>query len=450
MTSELCLYFAGIFLSFSLQIALAYIACSLLHRVLSRPGHRFAVWMAFLAASGGYWIALASWNSSVFLFTGAGPASVADPNSVSASYAPFLVPLSWSRRILVASAVLAVAYVAIFLLLIMVSFWRRLRLRLVLRHGRPASSALLHLFETSCRDLGISRCDLIVLPGIASPSTVGWLRPRVLLPAVCEEIGPTPRLAHVLYHELAHVARRDYLWAGLSELFCHLLFFHPAAWRAKKVMLLQRELACDSSVIEACPDHRADYADSLAYFVRLRMLEAKAGVGLDFAASASNLGRRVRFILAGPPSLSWWNRASRAAIGLAVMTALAVLAPALTVFLAFARPLSAAVAPQTQAATVRPVLHKLRPSPTGTIPVQEISRIQARGSVSETPAYLLAAGREPGGSQDRGGLNRPWRELDPSLNRPSVSDVVRDAVTILRAPASDHDHDRDRNGRLTR
>jgi beta-lactamase regulating signal transducer with metallopeptidase domain len=449
MTSELCLYLAGILFSFFLQIAVAYLACSLLNRVLSRPGQRFAVWMLFLAASSGYWIALASWHAGVFLFNGAGQAPVAEPNSITASSTPFLVPFSWSRRILVASEALAAAYVAIFLLLIMVFFWRRLRLRLLLRYGQPASSALHQLFETTCRDLGISRCDLMVLPGIASPSTVGWLRPRILLPSVCEEIGPTRRLAHVLYHELAHVARRDYLWAGLSELFCHLLFFHPAAWRAKKSMLLERELACDSSVIEARPDHRADYADSLAYFVRLRMLEAKAAVGLDFAAAASNLGTRVRFILAGPPSLPWWNRASRAAIGLAVMSALAVAAPALTVFLAFTRPLSAAVAPQTQAATARPGLRKLHPSAAGTIPLQEISRIQARDSVGETPAYSLTGSRERGGSQDRGVLNRPWRELDTSVTPPSVSDVVRDAVTILRAPASDHDRDRDRNGRLT-
>jgi beta-lactamase regulating signal transducer with metallopeptidase domain len=448
MTSELCLYFAGTFLSFSLQSTVAYIACSLLNRVLNRPGQRFAVWMAFLAASGGYWLALASWNAPVFLSAGLAP--VAEPKSVSVISAPFLVPLAWSHRILVTSEVLAAAYVAIFSLLMVVSFWRRLRLRLVLRHGRPASSALLRFFETTCRDLGILRCDLVVLPGIASPSTVGWLRPRVLLPSVCEEIGPTPRLAHVLCHELAHVARRDYLWAGLSELFCHLLFFHPAAWRAKKLMLLERELACDSAVIEARPDHRADYADSLAYFVRLRMIEEKARVGLDFAAAASNLGKRVRFILAGSPSLPWWNRASRAALGLAVMTALAVVAPALTVFLAFARPLPPAASPQTELATGRPVHRSLRSSAAGATPVQEISRIHAQVSVGETPAYSLTGSRERGGSQDRGALNRPWRELDTSVTPPSVSDVVRDAVTIIRAPASDHDRDRDRNGRLTR
>ncbi|HEY6274499.1 MAG TPA: M56 family metallopeptidase [Terriglobales bacterium] len=447
MSSELSLYFAGIALSFFLQVAVAYIACSLLNRVLSRPGQRFAIWMAFLAASAAYWIALAGWNTRFFFLPHADHAPVGAANG-SAIATPLVFPLAWSRRILTASEVLAASYVAIVLVLIMISLMRHVRLRLLLRHARQASSPLVELFETTSRGLGISQCDLSVMSGITSPATVGWLRPHVLLPAVCEEIGPTPKLADVLHHELAHVARRDYLWAGLSDLFCHLLFFHPAAWRAKRLMLFERELACDCAVVEAYPEHRADYADSLAYFVRLRMLEEKAGVGLDFAASASSLGRRVRFILAGPPRLSWWNRAWRAATGLAVMSAFAVVAPAITVLFAFAHPTPAALLSPVETAEASHADRKLHSIPArNTIPVQQISRIQAGSSVRGVSTYSLASGRVNGSlSSER---DRPWRALDPSLNRPSFSDVLRDAVTILRPPLGDHDRDRDRNGRLT-
>jgi beta-lactamase regulating signal transducer with metallopeptidase domain len=447
MTSDLSLYFVGIFLSFSLQVAAGYLACSLLNRVVTRPRQRFAVWMAFLAASGMYWVALAVWSARIFLHPAAGGVELAagaggsSPMSMS-----YLVPLAWSRSVLVVSKVVFAVYLVVVALLMFSFLCRRVRLRLVLRHARPASESLLPVLETACRDLGISHCELVVLPGIASPATVGWLRPRILLPSVCEEIGPSPRLAAVLQHELAHVARRDYLWAGLSELLCHILFFHPAVWRAKKRMFFERELACDSAVIETHPDRRADYADSLAFFVRLRMLEEKTGVGLDFAASSSSLGKRVRFILAGPPSLPWWNQASRAAAGLAVMGAFAVVLPAITVFLAFARPVAAAIPSQPSTTPRRPAARKLRPNPVAdSSPVQEISRIQARSAIPKPQAYTPTNGDDVLGSG--GPLDHPWRERSSSLNHPSVSDVVRDTVTILR-PGPDRDHEHERNGRL--
>jgi beta-lactamase regulating signal transducer with metallopeptidase domain len=450
MTSDLSLYFAGIFLSFILQVAAGYVACSLLSRALTRPRQRFAVWMCFLAASGAYWIGLAVWSARVFLSPAAGGGELASGAAGSSPMAlSYVVPLAWSSSVLVVSKVVVAVYVVVVALLMFSFLWRRLRLRLVLRHGRPAPNSLLPLLEPACRDLGLSPCELVVLPGITSPATVGWLRPKILLPAVCEEMGPTPRLADVLQHELAHVARRDYLWAGLTDLLCQMLFFHPAVWHAKKRMFFERELACDCAVIEGRPDRRADYADSLAFFVRLRMLEERGAVGLDFAASTSSLGKRVRFILAGPPSLPWWKRASRQAAGLAVMGVFAVVLPATTVFLAFAKPVSAAIPSQPHTPVKHLAVRKLRPNPApDSTPVQKISRIQALDAVSEPQTYRLNEAGGVAGSDDRGALDR-WSEQNPSVSHPSVSDVVRDAVTIMR-PGPDRDHDQERKGRLGR
>jgi beta-lactamase regulating signal transducer with metallopeptidase domain len=448
MTSDLCLHFAGTFFSFFLQVAAGYIACSLLSRALSRPRQRFAVWMAFLAASALYWIALAGWTIRTALHPGDAPPAA----GVISGPASYLVPLAWSRSIFIASEICLAVYGVVVVLFAASFLWSRVRLRKVLRYGRPAPQALLPVFEGSCRDLGIRNCELMVLPGITSPSTVGWLRPRVLLPAVCEEIGPTQRFNDVLQHELAHVARRDYLWAGLCEIFCYVLFFHPAVWHARKLLLLERELACDSAVIESRPDERADYADSLAYFVRLRIIEENDGVGLDFASSPSSLGKRVRFILAGPRPLPWWNRASRATASVAVMGALAVTLPAITVVLAFARPVEpGSVFPATKSvALTQPNLRKPHVRSVVAEPAagQTFSRIQARGFVPETSAYSLTAGSSGSESSGFGAFQRPWREMDSSVNRPNVSDVVRSAITIIR-PGSDHDRDRVRNPRLT-
>ena len=140
---------------------------------------------------------------------------------------------------LIAIAGLAALYVSVSFLLIAASVWKHLRMRVLLRHAVEPLPSLSALFLDVSRDLRlahsrVSRTKLMVLPGLKSPATAGFLNPRILLPEVCEQIGPTPQVADVLCHELVHVARRDYLWAGLSDLVCCLLFFHPRSGRPVK------------------------------------------------------------------------------------------------------------------------------------------------------------------------------------------------------------------------
>ncbi len=287
MSAEVCLHFAATFLSYFLRVTAAFIACWMLNRLLAKPRQRFIVWMGFLVGSAAYWLELVVSEIKVLV---AGTAGVANaPVSASAIKHSFLLPLAWSHNTLITIQCLGAIYVAVSLTLIGMAVWKHVRMRLLLRHTIDASPALNALFLDISRDMHLSHREfpvtrLLVLPGLESPATAGWWTPRILLPEVCEQIGPTPQVADVLCHELVHVARRDYLWAGLSDLICCLLFFHPAAWQASKAMALQGELACDQEVLEKRPGDRADYAGSLTYFVRLRMLQEGFSLGVDFAA----------------------------------------------------------------------------------------------------------------------------------------------------------------------
>lgn len=441
MSSELSLYFAGIFLSFCVQIAAAYLSCSLLGRILHRPRHRFVVWLLFLAGCAIYWIGLVGWNLRGFTHR---QIVVGDlgPGSVTAAPSVFLVPLDWGQKLLLAGRVLVYAYLCGVMVLLAVALWRHVRLRLVLRYAQPASEALLGLFEQTREEHGVARCELLILPGLASPATAGWLRPRILLPAICEELGPNSRLSDVLRHELAHVARGDYLWASLADLICRLLFFHPAVWRAKKLARLQCELACDFAVIETRPEHRADYADSLAYFVRLRMIEERSVMGVDFAAAPSNLGSRIRFILSTPRSLPWWNRASRTIAGVVLVTTFALVVPDLRVLLAFTRPMPQ-TAPSAITTTLQPKLkHSRKPARhTPELPaIETVSRLSARSAVRETQVYSLTGNNQESGSEPAD-VSGGWRE-GTAAAQPSVVDAVRSAAIGI-AIGRGRDRDRD-------
>lgn len=85
---------------------------------------------------------------------------------------------------------------------------------------------------------------------IATPMTVGVVRPRVLLPASADAWSPA-RLRAVLVHELGHIRRRDTATQLVAQLACALYWWNPLAWFAAARLRVERELACDDLVLRA-------------------------------------------------------------------------------------------------------------------------------------------------------------------------------------------------------
>ncbi|MFI5459683.1 MAG: M56 family metallopeptidase [Isosphaerales bacterium] len=80
---------------------------------------------------------------------------------------------------------------------------------------------------------------------LATPATIGWRRPILLLPGDWREWNHAERRA-VLAHELAHVRRADFLAGLAAQLSLALHFYHPLAhWLAARLRL-EQELAADA------------------------------------------------------------------------------------------------------------------------------------------------------------------------------------------------------------
>ena len=143
-------------------------------------------------------------------------------------------------------------------------FWQRKeRLRkTATRAGLPpgveaAARQCCDLFGT--RDVAITRSMEARVP-----YTIGARHPLIVLPeAYCSTVDEA-KLLSVVGHEMAHVARRDFLTNLICELFALPISFHPFTYLLKREIDRTRELACDELVTRLVLAPRV-YARSLLW-----------------------------------------------------------------------------------------------------------------------------------------------------------------------------------------
>jgi beta-lactamase regulating signal transducer with metallopeptidase domain len=145
-------------------------------------------------------------------------------------------------------------------------------------------------------DYGIKRAvELRVADGCPVPMTWGALCPVVLLPPDAAN-WPESRLTLVLRHELAHVARHDWLARLFAQVATILHWPNPLVWFAARSARLAQEQACDDLVLAAGVPAE-DYALELVATARRLQAGHLAGSAVAMA-EPSTLGKRVDGIIA--------------------------------------------------------------------------------------------------------------------------------------------------------
>jgi len=102
------------------------------------------------------------------------------------------------------------------------------------------------------RQIGVSRSvNLFESAWVHTPLTIGWLKPAILLPiSFVNQLSPA-EVEAVLAHELAHIARRDWVFNLLQAFVESLFYYHPAVWWISQVIRRERENACDDTALAA-------------------------------------------------------------------------------------------------------------------------------------------------------------------------------------------------------
>lgn len=126
------------------------------------------------------------------------------------------------------------------------------------------------------------------------PLLSGYLRPRILLPAVT--IDPV-HLRNVLRHELTHCKRRDLWYKLLMLLFCAVHWFNPLVWLAASRAEAAMELACDQdSLAGAEGQARREYGFSIIAFLP-ETPRKSLPLTTSFAGGSKQMKRRLSGIL---------------------------------------------------------------------------------------------------------------------------------------------------------
>ncbi|MBV8206439.1 MAG: PepSY domain-containing protein [Acidobacteria bacterium] len=135
-----------------------------------------------------------------------------------------------------------------------------------------------------CRSLMRSGAVPLLVSRTPVPFTLGARNPVVIVPETlisrCDpELGNFELLIAAVGHELAHVARRDYVCNLVYELLSLPLWFHPAVALTLRRIRETREMRCDELVTERLQEPRV-YAKSL--------LEL-AGAAVPFGRAAATI-----------------------------------------------------------------------------------------------------------------------------------------------------------------
>jgi TonB family protein len=131
---------------------------------------------------------------------------------------------------------------------------------------------------------------------IAVPVTVGWTRPKILLPAGWDA-WDAERLNAVLVHERTHVRRGDWAIAAMAGVNRCVFWFHPLAWWLERELAVLAEHACDDASLAQVGSPESYAETLLAMAAALRGREGRLIREVTAMAKTSEVRQRVERIL---------------------------------------------------------------------------------------------------------------------------------------------------------
>lgn len=224
------------------------------------------------------------------------------------------------------------------------------------------------------------RTRLMVSNVVPSPLSWGWRQPVILIdPDTMDEPGEADA---ILAHEMAHVARKDWIALMLTRIAATVFWFNPIVWLLEREIVQQAEEAADSEAARHVEPAR--YAQTLLTWAQINggMVAANS-----IAPKHSALGRRIRAILdrRERPRGSAWTK-------IAALTCVAVATPIAAVQLVqAAQPPAPAAPPAPPSALIAPPAPPAPPVAGAPVaPLAPLAELHELGNISSEVHAALA------------------------------------------------------------
>lgn len=251
--------------------------------------------MPFIPLNTSYQGIFNGWIGKLFDFTMHSSSSPAVPSSpVTGSGAlnwaeDFSVSVSNHASSLIWYAVCAVWVLGILGMLFLL-IRSSLRLRALKKSALPLQNRAVRLVYRQClRDIGCKRnIPIYSTAFLKSPVAAGLINPRIYVPIHMisdfnDSRSGKKALRYILLHELGHCRHFDSLINFLMNAACTLYWFNPIIWYAVKEMRSDREIACDTFVLNLLDENDyTDYGRTLIHFadkVPAAPFSSAAGIG---------------------------------------------------------------------------------------------------------------------------------------------------------------------------
>jgi len=157
---------------------------------------------------------------------------------------------------------------------------------------------------------------------ISSPCLYGVLKPSIYLTDYAAD--DRQRAGYVITHELMHYRHLDHIWAVVRVLCCAVYWFNPLVWIAAHLSRQDRELACDSAVVNKVgEEYRLAYGRTLVDMVSVGVVPSDLVLTSTTMSSGNHsIKERITMIKNKPKTILW----------AALITAVIVLAACIITF----------------------------------------------------------------------------------------------------------------------
>jgi bla regulator protein BlaR1 len=172
-------------------------------------------------------------------------------------------------------------------------------IRLIKKSVQPVENKDIEvLFEKCKNDLNVVK-NLILGESslVQTPMAIGFFHPYIILPKRIMKQLSTNDINYIILHELNHYKNKDILINYMMCLFQILYWFNPLVYLAFKEMRIDREIACDMSVLKMLhEDNYIDYGRTIINFAEKLSQGAYLTVAVDMGDSKKQIKKRIEKI----------------------------------------------------------------------------------------------------------------------------------------------------------